>query len=77
MGREKTFIKSFFQQKYFYQVDHHHQLFRQLRVHLLLNLSRGQRRLGRPREAAETATEALKARQGCVEAFHARARAYR
>ncbi len=75
--RENIFKKDIFPAKVFFQVDQHHQLFRQLRVHLLLNLSRGQRRLGRPREAAETATEALKARQGCVEALHARARAYR
>jgi len=53
------------------------QLFEQLRVHLLLNLSRCKRKLGAYAEAADLATEVLSFRPGCLEALHARARARR
>ena len=52
-------------------------LFDQLNVHLLLNLSRCRRQLGDCEEAARRASQALAARPGCLEALHARARAYR
>ncbi len=55
----------------------HGQVFDQLRVHLLLNLSRCRRKQGQPAEAAARAAEVLAFRPDCLEALHARARAYR
>jgi len=53
------------------------QLFEQLRVHLLLNLSRCKRKMGANNEAVGLASEVLSFRPGCLDALHARARALR
>ena len=51
--------------------------FEQLKVHLLLNLSRCCRKRGQYLEAVSHATTVLKSRPDCLEALHARARAHR
>ena len=51
--------------------------FEQLRVHLLLNLSRCRRKQGQFLEAINKATEVLAIKPDCLEALHARARAHR
>ena len=53
----------------------HNAVFHQLRVHLLLNLSRCKRKQLDFTEAAKLATEALSLAPSCPEAFHARAKA--
>ena len=50
-------------------------VFQQLRIHLLLNLSRCKRKQQEYDEAARLATEALALAPSCPEAFHARAKA--
>ena len=50
-------------------------VFQQLRVHLLLNLSRCRRKQGRLEEARRLASEALTVAPSCPEALHARAKA--
>ena len=54
----------------------HQPVFLQLRVHLLLNLSRCKRKQQEHEEAARLASEALTLAPSCPEAFHARAKAY-
>ena len=53
----------------------HNAVFHQLRVHLLLNLSRCKRKQLDFTEATKLATEALSLAPSCPEAFHARAKA--
>ena len=53
------------------------QVYEQLQMHLLLNLSRSRRKLGEAGEAVRRASEALKLRPECTEALLARARALR
>ena len=53
----------------------HQQVFHQLRIHLLLNLSRCRRKQQDHGEAARLASEALSLAPTCPEAFHARAKA--
>lgn len=51
--------------------------FYQLKVHLLLNLSRCRRKQGHFLEAVNKATEVLTLKPDCLDALHARARAHR
>jgi tetratricopeptide (TPR) repeat protein len=51
--------------------------FEQLKIHLLLNLSRCRRKQGQLVDAIAKATEVLSLRSDCLEALHARARAHR
>lgn len=51
-------------------------VFLQLRLHLLLNLSRCKRKLGDHGEASHLATQALSLTKDCPQAFHARAKAH-
>jgi len=51
------------------------QTFSQLNIHLLLNLSRCERRLGHFHEAAHLASQAISFQSGCAEALVARAKA--
>ena len=51
--------------------------FHQLKVHLLLNLSRCRRKQGHLLEAVSKATEVLTLKPDCLDALHARARAHR
>ena len=51
------------------------QTFSQLNIHLLLNLSRCERRLGHFHEAAHLASQAISFQSGCSEALVARAKA--
>ena len=51
--------------------------FDQLKVHLLLNLSRCKRKMGDFNEAANKASEVLRFRPQCLEALQARARAFK
>ena len=53
------------------------QHFYQLRIHLLLNLSRCERRLGHQVEAISHASSAIVSNPKCVDAFLARAKAYK
>ena len=58
------------------QDSRHDTVFLQLRLHLLLNLSRCKRKLHCPDEAARLASEALSLAPQCPEAYHARAKAH-
>lgn len=51
--------------------------FTQLKIHLLLNLSRCRRKQGQFIDAAAKASEVLEFKPDCLEALHARARAHR
>eukprot|EP00095_Tigriopus_kingsejongensis_P002147 maker-scaffold583_size130250-snap-gene-0.13 protein:Tk02147 transcript:maker-scaffold583_size130250-snap-gene-0.13-mRNA-1 annotation:"protein tanc2 isoform x3" len=57
--------------------EDHLQTFDQLKLHLLLNLSRCKRKMGDHSDAIQKATDVILFRPGCLEAFQARARAYR
>ena len=51
-------------------------MFDQLRIHLLLNLSRCKRKMLDYSEAVKVATEVIDNHPTCYEAFHARAKAH-
>ena len=53
----------------------HKAVFDQLRIHLLLNLSRCRRKMKEYEEAIKLATEVITDYPSCYEAFHARAKA--
>ncbi|XP_059092196.1 protein TANC2-like isoform X3 [Tigriopus californicus] len=53
------------------------QTFDQLKIHLLLNLSRCKRKMGDFPDAIQKATDVILFRPNCLEAYQARARAYR
>ena len=59
-----------------HQRDHNKKVFDQLRIHLLLNLSRCKRRMHDYSEAVKVATDVIDTHPTCYEAFHARAKAY-
>ena len=55
--------------------DAHKKVFDQLKMHLLLNLSRCKRKMYEYNEAIKLATEVILSHPTCYEAFHARAKA--
>ena len=58
-------------------MEDHKETFEQLKVHLLLNLSRCCRKQGSLLESINHATSVLKLKPDCLDALHARARAHR
>ena len=58
------------------QGDHNKPVFDQLKIHLLLNLSRCKRKMQEYSEAVKIATEVLDIHPSCYEAFHSRAKAH-
>ena len=57
-----------------HQGDHNKKVFDQLRIHLLLNLSRCKRKMLDYSEAVKVATEVIDNHPSCYEALHARAK---
>ena len=55
----------------------HKKVFDQLKIHLLLNLSRCKRKMHEYNEAIKLATEVITSHPTCYKAFHARAKAKR
>ena len=59
-----------------HQGDHNKKVFDQLKIHLLLNLSRCKRKMQDYKEAIKVATEVIENHPTCYQAFHARAKAH-
>jgi len=58
------------------QEEHDRKVFDQLKIHLLLNLSRCKRKMLDYSEAVKVATEVIENHSSCYEALHARAKAH-
>ena len=57
-------------------LGHHEKVFQQLKIHLLLNLSRCKRKMNEYSEAVKLAGEVITLHPLCYEAYHARAKAH-